>query len=222
MSQLTPTTQRRLGRAAALCYLTTWITSVAAVPLYGGSTFDSGAAPAGRTSVLLGSLLEVLLAVTVVGTAMALYPLLRRHGVGSAIGYLALRTLEAAVILVGVVAMLPVVARPATTAASDLSPDVVAGLHLLHDWTFLVGPGLINPANATVLAVLLWRARLVPRFIPALGLAGSAIVLGMNLLVMFGRTEVVPALAAPLFAWEISLAATLAFRGLRAPEVSQP
>ncbi len=220
MSELTPTTARRLGRAAALCYLTTWITSVAAVPLYGGSTFDADAAPAGRTSVLLGSLLEVLLAVTVVGTAMALYPLLRRHGVGSALGYLALRTLEAAVILVGVVAMLPVVARPATAAAAGLSPDVAAGLHLLHDWTFLVGPGLVNPANAVVLAALLWRTRLVPRFVPALGIVGSALVLGMNLLVMFGQIEVVPALAVPLFAWEIALAATLAFRGLRAPAVS--
>ena len=217
MTELTPTADRRLSRSAALCYLTTWVTSVAAVPLYGGSTFDPDAAPAGRTSVLLGSLLEVLLAVTVVGTSMALYPLLRRHGVGSALGYVALRALEAAVILVGVVAMLPVVARPGTTGGSGLSPDVVAGLHLLHDWTFLVGPGLINPANAVVLATLLWRTRLVPRFVPALGLAGSALVLVMNLLVMFGHTEVIPALAAPLFAWEISLAATLAFRGLRGP-----
>lgn len=217
MSDLSPESARRLGRAAAVCYLTTWITSVAAVPLYGGSTFDPGAAPAGRLSVLAASLLEIILAIAVVGTAMALYPLLRRHGVGSALGYVALRTVEAAVILVGVVTMLPVVARPATPAASALSPDVAAGLHLLHDWTFLVGPGLINPANAVVLAALLWRTRLVPRFVPTLGLIGSAIVATMNLLVMFGRIEVMPALASPLFLWEISLAAILAIRGLRTP-----
>lgn len=121
---------------------------------------------------------------------------------------------EAGVILVGVVAILPVVARPATPTESGLSPDVAAGLHLVHDWTFLVGPGLINPVNAVVLAALLWRTRLVPRFVPALGFAGSAIVLVMNLLVMLGHTRPVPVLALPIFAWEISLAAVLAFRGL--------
>lgn len=56
----------------------------------------------------------------------------------------AARTLEAGVILVGVVAILPVVARPATGAGSGLTADVASGLHLVHDWTFLVGPGLIN------------------------------------------------------------------------------
>lgn len=214
MPDLTPRTQRRLERGAALLYLATWITSVAAVALYGGSALDPDARLAGRAPVLLASLLEVVLAVAVVGTSLALFPVLRRHGAGSAIGYVALRTLEASVILVGVVAILPVVARPATIGGSGLAPDVAAGLHLLHDWTFLVGPGLINPVNASVLALLLWRRRLVPRFVPALGAVGSAIVLVMNLLVMFGQTRPVPVLALPLFAWEISLAAVLVLRGL--------
>ena len=130
-------------------------------------------------------------------------------------GYVALRGLEASVILVGVVAVLPAVARPATTAAPGLSVDVVDGLRLVHDWTFLVGPGLINPVNATVLAVLLWRRRLVPRFIPLLGLVGSVLVLGQNLAVMFGLTGTIAILVVPLFAWEISLAAYLLLRGIR-------
>lgn len=217
MPTLAPTETRRLSRAAAVCFLVTWVTSVAAVPLYGGSSFNSDAALAGRESVLLAGVLEVALAAAVVGTGMALYPLLRRHGPASALGYAVLRTLEATVILTGVVAALAAVARPATTDAPGLDAQVSAGLHLLHDWTFLVGPGLINPINAAVLAALLWRTRLVPRFIPALGLGGAALVAAMNLGVLWGVNSSQPVLALPLFAWEISLAATLATRGLRVP-----
>ena len=193
-TDLTTQADRRTARLAAVLFLVTWVTSVGALPLYGGSSYDPATRLAGRDSVLTASLLEVVLAVAVVGTSLALYPLLRAHGRGAALGYVALRGLEASVILVGVVAVLPAV---------------------VHDWTFLVGPGLINPVNATVLAVLLWRRRLVPRFIPLLGLVGSVLVLGQNLAVMFGLTGTIAILVVPLFAWEISLAAYLLLRGIR-------
>lgn len=214
------TPSRRLALTAACLYLVTWVTSVAAVPLYGGSAFDPDASLAGRAPVLGASLLEVILAVAVVGTSLALFPLLRAHGRGSAVGYVALRALEASVILVGVVAILPVVARPATTAAPGLEPGVAAGLHLLHDWTFVIGPGLINPVNAAVLATLLLRRRLVPVVVPILGLAGAALVAAMNVGVTLGSTSPQPLLALPLFAWEIGLATTLAVRGIPSPEVA--
>ncbi|MFN8127534.1 MAG: DUF4386 domain-containing protein [Candidatus Nanopelagicales bacterium] len=197
------TTDRRLAVTAALLYLVTWITSVAALPLY---------AQGGRTQVLGGGLLEVILAAAVVGTSVALYPLLRQHGSAGAIGYVALRVLEAGVILIGVTAILTTVAQPASTASPAFA--ATSGFQLLHDWTFLVGPGLINPINATVLAVLLLRCRLVPRFIPLLGIVGAVLVGGMNLAVMFGLMSAQPVLALPLFAWEICLATTLALRGI--------
>ena len=212
------TAPRRLALGAAALYLVTWVTSVAAVPLYGGSAFDAGAPLAGRGSVLAAGLLEVVLALAVVGTGLALYPLLRPHGPGAALGYAVLRSLEATVILAGVVAILPTVARPASTASPGLDPGVVEGLHLVHDWTFLVGPGLVNPVNAVVLAVLLLRRRLVPRFVPVLGIVGAALVAAMNVGVMFGVTSPRPALAVPLFAWEICLASVLALRGIRSAD----
>ena len=105
MSKSTPA-----ARTAAGLFLLTWVTSVVALPLYGGSAFGADAPLAGRTSVLAAGLLEVVLAAAVVGTAIALYPLLRPFSPAVAAGYLALRTLEAAVILSGVVAILPAVA----------------------------------------------------------------------------------------------------------------
>ena len=77
---------------------------------------------------------------------------------------------------------------------------------------------LIVPVHTVLLAWLLWRRRLVPRIIAALGLLGGPLVGAMNLAVMFGLTGPVAALALPVFAWEVGLAGHLILRGLRLPE----
>lgn len=199
---------------AGVFYFVTHVTSVGAVLLYGSGAFDTTAPLRGRTSVLSGALLEVMLAASIVGTAVALYPALRRRSEAYASAYIGLRTLEASVILAGVVAILPVVARPATMAGAGIDPGVAAGLRLLHDWTFLIGPGLINPINTVVLAWLLLRTDAVPRAIPVLGLVGAVLIGTVNLFVMFGHIEPQPIAAVPIFAWEISLAVYLIARGL--------
>lgn len=206
---------RVVARWAGALFLITHVTSIGAVALYGGSSFDPTRPLADRLSVLTGGLAEVILAAAVVGTSVALYPLVRRHGHGLAAGYVALRTLEASVILVGVVALLPVVAEPATTTAPALTESVIIGLRSLHDWTFLVGPGLICPINTVVLAWLLLRADLVSRWIPVLGLVGGPLIGLVNLAVLYGVLPTQPLAALPIFAWEVCLAVHLIARGLR-------
>lgn len=205
---------RRSTRWAGILFFVTHVTSVGAVALYSSGGFDTTKPLRGRTAVLQGGLLEVMLAAAVVGTSVALYPALRRRSHGLASAYVALRTLEASVILAGVVAILPVVARPATTAAAGIDPAVGAGLRLLHDWTFLIGPGLINPINTVVLAWLLLKSRAVPRPIPMLGLVGAVLIGSVNVIVMFGQINPQPVAAVPIFLWEISLAIYLIARGL--------
>lgn len=206
---------RRTAVIAGSLYLVTHVTSIAAVVLYGGSALDPNAALGSRTAVLSGGLLEVVLALAVVGTGVALFPLLRSFAPGLSIAYVALRTLEASVILTGVVVLLPVVARPATSGSPGLSPGVVDGLRLIHDWTFLVGPGLVVPIHTVLLATLLWRHRLVPRFVPILGFVGAPIIAAMNVGVLYGAFPVQPALTLPIWAWEVSLAIVLITRGIR-------
>ncbi len=165
---------RTTARVAGVLYFVTHLTSVGAVALYGGSAFDPEAPLAGRTSVLTGGLLEVILAAAVVGSAAALYPLLRSFDRG------------------------------------------LASAYLVHDWTFAVGPGFISPINTVVIAWLLWRHRMLPRWIPALGLIGVPLVGVVNIGVLFGVTQVIPVAVIPIFAWEISLATYLIARGLPA------
>ena len=213
---------RRTAITAGVLYLITHVTSIAAVVLYGGF-LDAPLGPGGDTRVLVGGLCDVLLAMSVVGTAVALYPVVKRHGEGLAIGYVGLRTLEAAVIVAGVVALLAVVTLRQSGAATQ---PVAEGLVAVRDWTFLVGPGLVCGTNTVVLAALMYRSRLVPRFIAVLGLVGGPLVASWNLMAMFGVSDLVSAVAvlfvAPVFAWEICLAVHLIAKGFRPVAVPAP
>ena len=206
---------RSTAITAGVLYLVTHVTSIAAVVLYGGF-LDDPLRSGGDTRVLVGGLCDVVLAMAVVGTAVALYPVVRRSSEGLAIGYVGLRTLEAAVIVAGVVALLAVVTLRQSGAATA---PVAEGLVAVRDWTFLIGPGLVCGTNTVVLAALMYRSRLVPRFIAVLGLVGGPLVFSWNLLAMFGGTELFSAVAVlfvvPVFAWELCLAIYLIAKGFR-------
>lgn len=196
-----------LQRLTGLLYLLTHVTSVGAVVLY-GTIAGPGAPLAGRGAVLTGGLLEIVLALAVTGTGITLFALLHRQAPGIAAGYLALRTLEASVILAGVVVLLPIVAEPSSAGSPGLSSEVVAALRLVHDWTFLIGPGLVVPVHTVLLAAHLWRRTSLPRFIPLLGLVGGPLVGASNLVQLYGGPQIAVA-ALPVFAWEISWAVWL-------------
>ena len=198
-------TARQTAIAAGILYLVTHVTSVVTrVVFFAGPLSGAAADP---TLVRLGVLSEVVLALAVAGTSIALYPVVRRVSEGFALGYVALRTLEAGVILTGAVAMV------AFVSLGD--PSLV----VLYDWTFVVGPGLICGVNTVVLAWVLYRSRLVPRFIPVLGLIGGPLVLAVNVTKVFGVFGAIESWAGvsvlPIFAWEICLAVYLIARGLR-------
>jgi hypothetical protein len=176
----------------------------------------------------LGIVLEIILAGAVVGTSVVLYPILRDHGPGLAIGYVGLRTLEAAVIGAGAVAMLAVMLTGPDL--SGLGDDAVEPMIQVVDVTliqvveaaFIVGPGLICPFNTVVITVLLFRERLVPRIIPILGLIGGPLVFVWNIGLMLEITDASAGFAVlfvlPIFIWEISFAIYLIVRGLRPVE----
>jgi hypothetical protein len=190
------------------------VTSVAAIVLYqpllnhAGYVLGDGAAN-GR--ILLGGLLEVILAAAIIGTAVTLYPVVRRHNRALAMGYVGLRTLEAGIIVTGIASLLAVVtlqhdlAGTATNAAALTTVGRV--LLAVHNWTFIL---------TFVMAYALYRSKLVARFIPVLGLIGGPLVFAANVAVMFGVPRGDLGLfVLPVFAWEICLAAFLILKGFR-------
>ncbi len=197
------------------------------IPVLGDADYVLGAGEDGR--VLLGVVVEFVTAVAVVGTGIALYPVIRRHGEGLALGYAAGRILEGATIAVGLAAMLAVVAlRQDGGGRADDGALVTAqeSLVAVHDAMFLLGPGLIIGINSLVLARLMYRSGLVPRWIAVIGLVGGPLVFASSTAVLFGAYEQVSALAGllavPVFVWEMSLAGYLLAKGFRQAAVARP
>jgi hypothetical protein len=214
---------RRSAAVAGVFFLVAAVSAVVAKllwqPVLGNTQYVLGPGADGR--VLLGGLFEFVLAVSVIGTGVTLYPVVRRQNHSVALGYVCGRLLEAATIAVGLAAVLAVGTLRQGAARPDDGALVVAqqALVAVHDWMFLLGPGLIIGINSLLLAYLMFRSRLVPRWIAVLGLVGGPLVLVSSTAVLFGVYDQVSAVAGlgalPVTAWEMSLAAYLVVKGFR-------
>lgn len=210
---------RRLALAAGVLYLVTIATSIPALALK--SPYLGDPAPgASATPALVAALLEVLLALACIATAVVLYPIVRRQSETAALCFVAARTLEGAMVFAGVLALLSVVTIRRDGAAGAGSPAPIdAALVALHDWAFLLGPGLIPAVNAVCLGYVLYRSALVPRIIPAIGLAGVPLLVASAAATMFGAIDQVSPVAAlaalPIAVWELSLGVWLVVKGFR-------
>jgi hypothetical protein len=212
---------------AGVFFIVAAAAAIAGLALYDPVLNDPGyIADASRTDtqVLVGAFCEVLVVISVIGTGVTLYPVIRRFGEGTAIAYVVGRLLEAAVIAVGIISLLSIVAL-----RQDGGGDVATGKALvaLHDATFLFGPGLAIGINTLLLASLMYRSQLVPRAIARIGLVGGPLVFASSVAVLFGAYDQVssPALLAalPVFVWEMSLAVWMIAKGFRtSPAVERP
>ncbi|WP_331766189.1 DUF4386 domain-containing protein [Embleya sp. NBC_00896] len=222
---------RRIAAVAGGFFLVTEIAAIAGVLLYRPVLDDpryivgSGA----DSRVFLGALCELVLVLAIIGSAVTLFPIIRRRNEGAAVGYVCARLLEAAVIVVGIVGILSVVTLRqdlAGAADTDTASAVTVGKSLvaMHDWTFLCGPNFILGANSALLAYVMYRSGLVPRFIAVLGLVGGPLICASAIAVMFGLYEqvsVVGSVAAiPVFAWELALAGRLITKGFQPSPVT--
>lgn len=217
---------RKIAIAAGVLYLITHVTSIGAHFLYGPILNNAGyiTGAGADAQVMVGVLFEVILALAVVGTAVALFPVVKRQNEGVALGYVGLRTLEAGVIAVGVVPLLAVITlrqHLAVTAGASPEPLLAASSALVsfHHWTFLVGPGFICGTNTVLMAYLMYKTGLVPRFIPVLGLIGGPLIFAYNTALMFGLVEQISVWAAvaviPIFSWELTLACWMIIKGFK-------
>ena len=217
---------RRIAFLAGALYVLTFLSSIPAaayflLPVLDDPSYIVG--PGQDARVTFGALLDVVNALACIGTAVVLYPVVRHQSQALALGFLASRILEAAIILPGVISLLAVVAlrrdlAGASGAEADTLVTVGAALVAFRDGTFLLGPGMAS-ANALLLGSLMYRSRLVPRVIPLMGLVGAPLLLAANTATMFGvndQLSVLSLLALPgIFFWELSLGIYLMVKGFR-------
>jgi hypothetical protein len=214
---------RKATLAAGLFYIGTFIFSIPALGLYKG-VLDDPAFVLGAGSdqgVLWGGLIELLTGLTGIGTAVALYPILRRFGPGRAVGFVASRTLEAATIVMGVLAVLAVYTLRQDGGDPAALTTTANALVAVKDWSFLFGPGVMPAVSAVCFATIVRRYGLVPRWIPTLGVIGAPLLAFSSLVTLFGGWEQVTPIsmlmALPIATWELSVGIYMTVKGFRTP-----
>ena len=217
---------RKAALAAGLFYIGTFAFSIPALGLYDGVVNDPNfvLGAGSDQGVLWGGLIEILTALTGIGTAVALYPVIKRHGPGRAVGFVASRTLEAAMIFTGVLAVLGVYTlRQDFAGATDTAAltTTASGLVAVKDWSFLLGPGIMPAVSALCFATIMYRSGLVPRWIPTVGLIGAPLLLASSTATLFGGWEQVSSIsmlmALPIATWELSVGVYMTVKGFRTP-----
>ena len=218
------TSLRKTALTAGVVYLITFI-SIPTLALYGpvrdDPTYILGPGP--DTSALIGAVLEIVVALACIGTAVVLYPVVKRQNEAVAMGFVGARVLEAATIFAGVASLLSVVSLRQAGAGADA---LIAGQGLvaLHDWTTLLGQGFLPAVNALLLGSLLYRSRLVPRIIPLVGLIGAPLIIASVTTTMFGLKDQLSTLSGlavlPIALWEFSLGVYLVVKGFKPSPVT--
>ena len=209
---------RKQSLAAGIFYIVTFV-SIPTLGLYTAahnSDFLNGVGP--DSSVYIGAALEVIVALASIGTAIALFPVVKKQNESLAIGFVAARTLEAAGIMVGVASILSLVALRQSGAGADAAATGHA-MVLMYDKIFMLSQSLMPAINGLLLGTLLYRSRLVPRILPTVGLIGAPILFVFTMLAVVGVVDNHSAgagLAAMLIAlWEFSLGLWLTFKGFK-------
>jgi Domain of unknown function (DUF4386) len=223
---------QKIARVTGVLFVITYIASIPPVLFLYGPLLDDpryilggGAADNG---LALGALLELILIVANIGTAVVLYPVVKRVNEILALGFVTARVVESAFIAVGVLSVLSMVTlRQEAAAGADAGSLLAVGQSLVavHDWTFLLGPGfVVGIGNGLILGYLMYRSGLVPRRLAVLGLIAGPVLIARFVGILFGVFEPMSVLGGlmvvPEFIWELALGIWLIVKGFNASAVA--
>jgi hypothetical protein len=219
-----PHDPRTIARVFGWLFVATFVTSIPAyfilyAPVRDNPGLITGTGADPTASVALGAALEVFLIIANIGTAVVIYPILKRQSEIGAVGYVSARLVEGIFIAIGIVSLLTfLLMRQQASGGADtaLGEAFVA----IYDRAFLIGPGFFAGfANGVVLGYLMYRSGLVPRGMAMLGLIGGPLVMASGIAIMFDVTERGSALQGiatiPEFFWELSLGIYCIVKGFR-------
>ncbi len=223
---------QKIARVTGVLFVITYLASIPPVLFLYGPLLDDpryilggGAADNG---LALGALLELILIVANIGTAVVLYPVVKRVNEILALGFVTARVVESAFIAVGVLSVLSMVTlRQEAAAGADAGSLLAVGQSLvaLQSWTFLLGPGfVVGIGNGLILGYLMYRSGLVPRRMAILGLIAGPVLIARFVGILFGVFEPMSVLGGlmvvPEFIWELSLGIWLIVKGFNASAVA--
>ncbi len=213
---------RKTALAAGILYLITFA-SIATAVLYTpvrDPNYIVGTGP--DNPVIFGGILEIIVALACIGTAVALHPVVKRQNEAFSLGFIGSRTLEAGTIFAGVVCLMTMVTLRQSGAGAE-GPTTGRALLAMYDW-FHLGQNLMPAVNAVLLGSLLYRSRLVPRILPLLGFIGAPLLVANTIVLMFGITGPLLTLTTlgvlPIAVWEFSLGVWLVVKGFNSTAIT--
>ena len=223
---------QKIARVTGILFVITFIASIPPVLFLYGPVLDDpryilggGAADNGAS---LGALLELILIVANIGSAVVLYPVAKRVNEILALGFVTARVMESAFIGVGILSILSLVTlRQEAAAGADAASLLAVGQSLVavQSWTFLLGPGfIVGIGNGLILGYLMYTSRLIPRGLAMLGLIAGPVLLARFVGILFGVFEPTSVLGGlmgvPEFIWELALAIWLIVKGFNPSAVA--
>jgi hypothetical protein len=224
---------RRTALVVGVLFIVTYIASIPAkftlyAPFLDNADYILGSGD--DTRVLWGAFSEMVLIFANIGTAVALYPVLKRRFPALSLGFVTARVMESVFIAVGILSVLTLVTMrqdfsDATGADSTALAATGHALVTLQEWTFNLGPGVVvGVGNGLILGYMMYRTGLIPRAMAMLGLVGGTFIVLSGTAVIFGVTEAgsgVHMIAAmPEFFWELSFGLYLIVKGFKPAAVT--
>lgn len=173
-----------------------------------------------ETKVFLGVFLELINAITVVGIAMFLYPILKQHNEAFTMGYLGSRIIESVLLIISatVPLVLIVLKNYMSTTNAEVGSLVVTGNLLVEAYyLFFQMAMLVLSLGSLLLCVILYRFKLVPAFLSIIGMIGYVALLLSSCLEIVNQ-PIGPVLYIPGAIFELVFPIWLIVKGFRLPK----
>jgi hypothetical protein len=224
---------RRTATIVGWLFIVTYVTSISAKigfypPLLDGN-YVTG--PGEDSRVLWGAFAECILIIANIGTATALYTVVKHRYPNLGLSFIAARIMESVFIGVGILAVLTVVTmRQDYTGADEQSAAGLAAVGdaflVMWEWTFNLGPMfVVGVGNGCILGWMMFRSGLVPRRLSVLGLIGGPLIVASGSAAVLGLIEPGGAFqqltCVPEFFWELGFGIYLVVKGFKTPTSTQ-
>ena len=216
---------RRIAQITGWLWIVTFVTSIPARFIFyrpvleEGTDYVLGGVDDAMTLIAIGAVLELILIIANIGTAVVPYSIHKRVNEAGALGFVTARVMECVFIAVGILFMLAI-STLRQDSPSGLDSALGQGLEAAYEWSFRLGPGfVVGVGNGLILGWLMYRSELVPRGLAIFGLIGGPLLIIAAVLVLFDVIEasgpVQALMTIPEAFWELSLGIYLVVKGFR-------
>jgi Domain of unknown function (DUF4386) len=225
MKTINTSAHKRNAIVTGVFFISATVTAIIGMKLYDPILLDPGFLKTGvinANQIILGAIFESILAISAVGTAIMMYPYLKRFSESWGLGYVCFRVLEVVFILIGLLSMISIVTvsqHYMSPTESDIASFETAATILknIHDWTFVFGPHFMLGVNTFIYNTIFFQSKLVPKRLSILGITGAVLIFIAAILELFGiiypfGSEII-VMALPIALYEMILAGWLIAKG---------